>query len=90
MGLALRVCAQSHFETGQGDSEVMYIIIYGNINDVKFQDNRSDNFERTFGILEFSKKKNERIRVYYYDEFVLSFFGKMGEHQKVLSKLSDL
>ena len=29
----------------------------------------SDNFERTFGILEFSQKTNEQIRFYYYDDF---------------------
>ena len=43
-----------------------------------------------FGILEFSQKTNKRIRFYYYDEFVRSFFGRIRGHQKVLSKLSDL
>ena len=46
---------------------------------------RSDNFERTFGIYEFSQKTNEHIRFYYFDEF-----GRIRGHQKVLSKLSDL
>ena len=30
-----------------------------------------------FGILEFSQKTNERIRFYYYDEFIRSFFGRI-------------
>ena len=50
----------------------------------------TDNFKRTFGILEFSQKTNERIRFYYYNEFVRSFFGRIRGHQNVLSKLSDL
>ena len=49
-----------------------------------------DNFEKTFGILEFSQEKNKWIRFYYYDEFVRSFFGRIQGYQKVLSKLSDL
>ena len=49
----------------------------------------SDNFERTFGILKFSQKLNERIR-FYYKICSFVFFGRIRGHQKVLSKLSDL
>ena len=51
---------------------------------------RSDNFERTFSILKFSQKTNKWIRFYYYDKFVLSFFGRIQGYQKVLLKLSNL
>ena len=44
----------------------------------------SDNFKRTFSILEFSQKKrtNEFIHFYDYDKFLRSFFGRIRGHQK--------
>ena len=38
------------------------------------------------GLLEFSQKTNKRIRFFFYDEFVCSFFGRIQGYQKVLSK----